>query len=436
MMTIIKKISFILLALLMVACSGEDRTYEYEKLTTHNHWIYDQMKDAYLWADSLKSEPEWRKFFGDPYSFLPTVTSKGIGDKWSYIEVDTIKTKDPHQRGNFNHYDSYGFDFVQMTDPTGQTNKLYVRVVTVYPESPADRCGLQRGDFIVSYDGYKLSANNISKLQKGIARKLTVCHLDVNIDEQAFFWRDTVTLQIAESEYVEDKAFPLKPVIFNNEEGKGSVAYLMCNRLTVGAAEQQGREMDMRYLQQMDELMAMVKSSGAEGMILDLRLCNDGTMEMARRLASYIVSPAYLGSPLFMTTWNRNHSANNAVIPFDASVSNLGLKRICFLTSSYTQGAAEWMIHSLRNIMGEENVILIGEKTAGQNVMTLSVGHDYMVNLCPVVAFVADGTGNMDYASGIRPDVEIKELSNLELYNYADSRELLLNTALLNMFAF
>ena len=82
--------------------------------------------------------------------------------------------------------------------------------------------------------------------------------------------------------------------------------------------------------------------------------------------------------------------------------------------------------------MGEENVVIIGLETKGQNVMTSEVWHDFYVRLNPVVAYVADGDGNYDYGA-ISPAVEMDELNYLELCDYGDPEEVVLNTALRHM---
>ena len=48
-------------------------------------------------------------------------------------------------------------DVLLMNDPTGETTKQYARVVTVYANSPAERCGLQRNDFIGQVDDNKMA---------------------------------------------------------------------------------------------------------------------------------------------------------------------------------------------------------------------------------------------------------------------------------------
>lgn len=414
--------------LMFFAC-GEDRTYEYKEKTQHNKWIHDMMLEHYLWADSLVDyEPSWKSYFSKPADFLALLTKRSNqNDQWSYVEIDTLG-EDVHERGYFNHIESYGIDFMLMTDPTGKTTKQMLRVVTVYQDSPASRAGLKRGDFICSFNGAKFTKNNISKLQKGVARELEVCHIAENQEDYSLYWVDTVKVSLAASQYVEDVAFPVSRVITQDDV---RIGYLVCTRLTEGPVEQQVTP-HVLYRQSLDAIMAQMKSAGVAEMVLDLRLCNFGTIDMAQRLASYVVCPEALGTTFVQTFWNEKHTSQNRIYPYDTSVGNLGLSRLYILTSQYTQGAAEWLIHALQHSMGEENVILVGTETAGQNVMTGEVWHDFYVGLNPVVAYVADGAGNYEYTS-ISPTIEVDEFSYLDLYEYGDPNETLFNTAILHI---
>ena len=416
-------------AFFITSC-GEDRTYEYVEKTQHNHWAYELLQEKYLWNETL-TEPEWKSFFKTPQDFISQLASKsGHQDKWSYATVDTINT-DVHQRGFFNHVESYGFDFAIITDPTGQTTKTFARVLTVYPGSPAEQAGLKRNDFIGFFDGYKVTNGNTARLVKGIARTYDVYHIAANEEEGTYYWQDTVKRNIGASKYVEDIAFPVHSV----QSVMGiNVGYLQCTRLLNGPEEKgDGRTLQNtdKYKNDLDAIMQDIKSKEASECVLDLRLCNDGNIDMACRLASYLVDPNYIDGVFAKTVWNENNSANNRTYHYDTSLlsSNLHLSRIYILTSGYTQGAAEWLINALRSSMGEENVVVIGQKTAGQMVMTQEIGHEYYVHLFPVVAYITDSEGNA-YEGAITPTVEVNEMNALYLYNYGDINEILFHTAL------
>lgn len=64
--------------------------------------------------------------------------------------------------------------------------------------------------------------------------------------------------------------------------------------------------------------------------------------------------------------------------------------------------------------------------------MTSRVWHDFFVTLYPVVAYVADGAGDYEYGS-IVPTIELDESAYVELYDYGEPDEILLNTAIRHM---
>ena len=227
-------ISIAAVLFVLFAC-GEDRSNEYEEKTLCDHWMADIMSQKYLWGDRIMvDEIPWKRFFAAPKTFFADLTKfSPIGDTWSWCTVDTIDD-DGHQRGYFNHFDSYGIDFILMADPTNATSRQYARVMTVIPGSPADKCGLERGDFISHVDGNRMASSYTSLLVNGKARTLVVAKLDVDYEENEFFWAQVDTLRMERSEYVEDVPYP---VCKNFKIGDTDVAYLMCNRLSEGPDE-------------------------------------------------------------------------------------------------------------------------------------------------------------------------------------------------------
>lgn len=407
--------------LLLLSCKGEDRTHEYLALTQHNNWVYEVMTENYLWADTLQM-PDERKFFGDPSTFLKNLTSKVKEDKWSYLTVDTI-VSDPFERGNFNHNESYGMDFMLVTDPTGQTTKQYARVVSVFIGSAAKTAGLKRGDYIVSFNGYKLSSSNVTKLKKGGELQLKVCHLAEDVENNTFYWSDTVDHVLPASV---KKVYDMVPNNISYVKMDDTVVgyYCITNMSGDGVSSFSDICPISQYARQM-------KNAGAKELVLDLRLCNQGDMETAQWIASTIVKPELRNGIFAKTIRNKAKSSLNADYSFLTDVESLGLDRVFILTSGYTQGAAEWLIHSLQAVMGTDNVITIGTKTAGQNVMTDTFRQDnYFITFHPIVAYVADANGDYDYASGIEPTYAINEFEYLYLGEYGEPSEILFHTAL------
>ena len=410
---------------LFVSC-GKDRSGEYEEKTARDHWMLDVMRKEYLWGDQLQ-ELTWKDYFAKPQEFFAKLIKQApLSDTWSWCAIDTIP-EDAHQRGSFNHIDSYGMDVVVMIDPTGETSRQFGRILTIYEGSPAARCGLQRGDFISAIDGTKFTTATAKNLVNGKRHTLTVEHLEVNEAEGTFVWGEQSSVEMDASEYVEDKAFPLKRILTTSE---GKVGYLMCNRLTEGPTEQSATL--TTYRDELAAVMASMAGSEYAAFVLDLRLCNDGTLDMACRLASYFVDESQLGQVFAKTYHNEQKSGLNTTYLFDeeAIASHLKTHVLYVITSSYTQGAAEWLIRGLRKALGDASVITVGTPTAGQIVMTATIPSDFYVTLHPAVAYVANADDEYDYSSGIAPDNEQNELNSLYLYPYGSEKELLLNTIL------
>lgn len=416
---------FSLFSVLFVSC-GEDRTYEYEEKTACDHWILSAMQENYLWGDSIKKDRlDWKDYFTKPGTFFSKLTAFApIADDYSWCEIDTLK-EDHHVRGYFNHLDSYGIDFVVMTDPTGSTSRQFARVVSVFPDSPAQRCGLSRGDFIGVIDNARFTSSHAKELVNGSSHSVVVSRLGMENGE--YKWTSTDTLQMEASRYVEDRAFPVYN-LFNTSYGK--VCYLMCNRLTEGPSERDPNS--TAYREEMLSYLLKMRSENPYALILDLRLCNDGSFGMARTLASYLVSDVGDASVFAKTFYRSSRSELNATYSYENEglSQNLGLKELVFITSQYTRGAAEWLIRGIQASMGKQYASVYGTTTDGQVVVTESIQSSHSVTLHPAVAYVADGEGRYDYAVGIVPDVDFDELSYPFLYPYGDESEVVLNIIL------
>lgn len=418
----------ILSAFILLSC-GEDRSYEYENLTQHNIWMFDIMSDKYLFSENF-SEQTWKDYFASPDKYFKKLTDKASSDKSSYIIVDSI-ANDPHKRGHFLHNVSYGFDYVLMKDPTNSTTKQYVRVVTVYPDSPAERAKLKRDDYIETYSGIKITAANQDKLEKGTQITLQVRNLVANRELSVFEWDSLRTVILPAAEKVEDKAFMTK----NYFEIDGNrIGYLMCNQLIESSDGPGISRAAVDNVQVLDEIIAGFRQKDINHLVLDLRLCNFGTLEMSRRLASYIIPPNSLDKIYAKTFYNVRNQAKNDSITFDTSLrgKTLDLDYVYVITSGYTKGAAEWLINGLIHALGAENVVTIGAKTAGDNLLTQHAG-DYndMIHLYPAVAYVSDASGDYEsYSKGITPTISDDEFNYTPLYEYGHRHEALLSKAI------
>lgn len=420
-------ISIAAVLFVLFAC-GEDRSNEYEEKTLCDHWMADIMSQKYLWGDRIMvDEIPWKSFFAAPKTFFADLTKfSPIGDTWSWCTVDTIDD-DGHQRGYFNHFDSYGIDFILMADPTNATSRQYARVMTVIPGSPADKCGLERGDFISHVDGNRMASSYTSLLVNGKARTLVVAKLDVDYDENEFFWAQVDTLRMERSEYVEDVPYP---VCKNFKIGDTDVAYLMCNRLSEGPDELDEQSTD--YFLQLEKAVKSLQQYRPKVLVVDFRLCNYGTLMMANKFASSILGTAYAGEIFAKTIYSQTRSSENQTILLDNEALEHAIvpEDVFFIISEQTSGAPEWVIRAVQNVMGESNVFTVGDTSDGQIVLTEDIKSQFAVTLHPAVAYVANALGEYGYLDGIVPDVLKNEASYVKLYPYGDENEALLKFVL------
>lgn len=424
-----KYIFYTFLTLILLSC-GEDRTHEYEELTQNNRWVLSFMRENYLWGDEIKDPENSKDFFGaDTEFFSKLLKSTSHRDQWSYCTVDSAAS-DPFEHGNINHLDSYGIEYHVMNDPTKTSTRPFVHITYVVDGSPAQHSGLHRGDFISYIDDTRITSGNATKfLSKGTAHSLTVHHADT-LDGN-YVWKDTATIHLQPSGYIVEPAFPA----FNKIPVGGSwIAYLQCNNLN---PSQPGKD-DNRNVFTLDSLMLnLYNTFQPTEFVLDLRHCNSGTIEQAQRIASYLL-PSRLrsSSPFLQTIWNSSHSYNNRVYNLDTTLPSLELNRIYIITSSYTRGAAEWLICGLKQALGDTNVILVGEPTAGQTVMTQWMGANNGHQFYPAVAYVASSDGNTDYAP-YTPNFPVSETDSRLILNtveYGKMQESLLLIAITAMF--
>lgn len=413
-------------AMFLFACKGEDRSHEYESLTAHNTWMFNVMKDKYLFGDNIQ-EQDYKTYFQISTNFFKTlISTASTKDSWSYILVDSAAT-DPHVRGYFSHINSYGIDFRVVTDPTKTTSRSFARVTYIVDNSPAGDAGLSRNAFISAVDGTKITSANATKyLLNGTNHKISFHHLDT-LETGEYVWTDTIEVDIPSSKKVIEPAFPVGAVVqYKNTK----VAYLMSTRLVPypDEAVSYGSEFE-------DDLKSKMQTIIAENpkeFILDLRLCNYGTIDMARLLASYIVPTAKKGETFLKTIWNSRYSENNKVYLYDETVQSLELSRIYVILSSSTQGAAEWFVRALQQTLGSENVITIGENSMGQSMMTQFIAAGYGHKLYPSVCYVTDASGDISYSS-LTVDKSVNENSTtywLGMKDFGNPSELLFSTAL------
>lgn len=296
----------------------------------------------------------------------------------------------------------YGYTLV-WTDATQTT----LRVQSVEPLSPVAAAGLQRGDTIVSIDGY--GPKDIANGQAGPVSTVGVPRTIVA----------TSTAGVSKTITVLSADFPLKPVdattVFNVQGSAGPerVGYIDYQQF-VSYSE---TELQTAFTQ--------FATAGIGDLIVDLRYNGGGSVDVSRDLASMIAGAPLAGKTFVEMRYNDQQSARNSDLPFvqqsapdGTPLPSLGLRRVFVLTSGGTASASELVINGLRAFMP---VILVGDTTYGKPYGFIprdACGINY--EAVQFESFNALGAGG--YTSGIQPDCQVADDLNHQLGDPQEAR--------------
>lgn len=416
------------LAACELASCGEDRTYEFEEKTQETHWIYDVMRQYYLWYEEMPDMSDYQTFFQDKEQFFKSLLSKN--DKYSYMELTEGAVEE--QTRSINQNSTYGFDFALYINPVTQSQsstRRYARVLYVLPHSPASEAGLKRGDWISLVGGEELTSKNYQLLFNGAATTLTTTTLNYERLDSLYWEQKTETLRLSAARKVEDNPFYVDSVY--HISGR-KIAYLMYNRFSTGPEDTGSEE---QYGNEMKQIFARFKERQVTDFILDMRYNPGGYLSCAQQLASLICPQEALGKEVFCALrFNDKQTSRNEEYLFNQSLTgdaNLNMSRLYIITSNLTASASESIINGLNPIMSKENVVLVGTRTEGKNLASLTFNSPYGFSLHPIVARVYNGRGESDYANGFAPTHEVDELQYVDAWRpLGDIKEIMLNTTL------
>ena len=418
-----------------------------------NFFGYQMMNDAYLWKqDVAQALSKWGMYV-DPIAETNAVRYKDASgkdiDKWTMMTDDY----DSMVGGTDGvSYGTYGCNYKFYLKEQGKDD-VVAFVTFTYPDSPAEKAGLKRGDVVLEIDGKPMNQSNYTDLYYSSSLTLGVGKY---LGNGAYSSVQSTCSMNAVSMY-EDPVVLAKTF----DCGGKKVGYLLYTSFTF--------ESSLGLI----NVCKQFKQEGISELILDLRY-NGGGYVFTENVFASMLAPADVvasGSVLSTEVYNDEYMAyfkeqnedlstyfttqfkqahNDKMYNLNTSDANLGLTKIYALVASGTASASESILVCLMPYMDIE---VIGEQTHGKycsgimqegkawyqkNANAISKipelvdwkQHIGGWGIYLMISMYADKDGNNPcMPNGLTPDVQATDLFE-EPYPLGDEREALLNIAL------
>ena len=388
-----------------------------------NTFIHDYTKELYLWTSTVNWDRQHPQYETNSFDFFDKLIYKQ-DDHWSMLTDDA--------QGFFNVLDgiSTSFGYELIWGRFSDSPSWFAVVLYVYPDTPAEKAGLKRGDFLVTINGLEdITDDNRMDFYYAssiIAGKAILTDEGLKMDYNL--------IQMNASSIYEN------PVVKDTVVVKGvhKIGYICYTNYTLESA------------QRLLEVFADFKAKGVSDVVLDLRYNGGGYADVSCLLSS-ILAPEQVvkQKDVFLTqTWNEQCMAEFAKDGDDTNEYfmdnlpvNMDLSRLFVLTMEHTASASEATIIGLKPYM---NVIQIGEATHGKYYggwllrpkVYDRVKNGWIVDkqienwlLYLMVYRYADKNRDTSFSGGLVPDVYVEE-DYFPLYPLGDERDPLFGKAM------
>jgi C-terminal processing protease CtpA/Prc len=428
-----KKIFFPFISLLMTmiistSCEKDDPILEEDPNVFVNDWILENMQFYYLWNKHIPSETNKKL---NPDDYFETLLYPAE-DRFSWIQDNFIELMESLAGVSM----EAGYDF---TLGRGEGQSVIGIINYVKPNSPASGADLKRGDYFLTINDTEMTMSNYATLLNATTSPHTLG--TIRVLEDGTLVPNQISLQVVK--YEENPL--LLDTIYNINNTK--VGYLVYNFF----AEDKGDNTNA-YVRELNDVFLKYKTQEINELILDLRYNSGGALITSVELGSMISGQN--SSEIFTvleynadldlyfsltegSNYNKFFFAEN-IGNTSVSINKLtNLPRLYVLVSERTASASEVLINGLKPYM---DVILVGETTVGKNVGSTTIYEKDPVRqaknkwgMQPIIVKLANSRGETDFSDGFVPDVEVSEYAYLPLLPFGDTKEPVLQVALVKM---
>jgi C-terminal processing protease CtpA/Prc len=250
----------------------------------------------------------------------------------------------------------------------------------VYPDSPAARANLSRGDVIVEMGGRSVSAALAAGDPDSLFGPDEVGHtvdMVVMRGGQRFSARvtkDVVTI----------------PTVSRTEvytAGSRTVGYFHLRNFVEPSHAA------------LDAAFATLRQRNVNELVLDVRYNGGGLVAVAQHLASLVGGTRTAGQVFAESFHNDKYASWNEVDRFDTRDNALSLDRLVVITTGISASASELVINSLRPFIP---VVTVGSRTYGKPVGQYAIDFCDKV-LAPVAFTLRNANGEGDFFDGFAP---------------------------------
>ncbi|MBR5856997.1 MAG: PDZ domain-containing protein [Bacteroidales bacterium] len=397
---------------LFSSCEKDDFNEELTPLQQVNKFVKNYNELYYLWSDKIDYNKSYLAY-SDPFVLFEEFVYREL-DQWSFLTDDAAAMMESYEGVETTY--GYRLTIIYFSDL-----KEYAAVVNfVYPDSPAEKAGIKKGDIIYLIDGSPITESNYINLYYSSAM---VVELGTINKESGKLQQSGTTFDLVAVK------MELDPVIAHTivEKDGHKIGYICYTDYLVSSHTKMNRICDE------------FKSAGVTDVVLDLRYNLGGAAASASYITSLFAPRSTVSNKevFLKEVWNAtltNYWISQGEIltqTFDAYAlgHNLDLKRLYVLTSANTASASEATIVGLEPYM---DVVTIGENTHGKYCAALLMQPvDNNGELIPeisnwamsLVAYkYANKDGFTDFTGGLKPDHEVKNdyLSALPFGDTAD----------------